>query len=208
MTRRPGPRVLRWLAALLIGGPEAAYIRVDFEDAFDHDVSRGLPVWRVWWRYAVNVLASACSGWGARLRPSGLGVSWVDVRLGTRMLRRYPGLTCVAVFALGIGIPIGLAPAQFLSAIEAPLPVDEGDRIQMLRYWNTASLRPDSTTVSDFRRWSETLTSFETLGASRMASYNIGSTTRDSSTVAGAAVTASMFDILPTRLRWTKRRRS
>ena len=42
-----------------------------------------------------------------------IGFSWVDVKLGLRMLMKNPGLTIVAIFALGVGIPMGLA-AGFL----------------------------------------------------------------------------------------------
>lgn len=198
MTAPPGPRpgILGWLAALLIRGPEAAFILVDLDDALAQDVASGMPMWRARWRYAVNILGSAISVWRARWQPSGLRFSWIDVKLGLRMLVRYPGLTGVAVFALAIGIPVGLAPAQFVNAIEAPLPVDEGDRIQLLRYWNVATARADSTMFDEFRRWSETLTTFEALGASRTANYNLGSETSGVSSVAGAEVTASTFAIL------------
>ena len=47
----------------------------------------------------------------------GLGASWLDVKLGLRMLLRHPGLTIVAVFALSIGIPAGLIPIHILDAM-------------------------------------------------------------------------------------------
>ena len=36
-------------------------------------------------------------------------MSWLDVKLGVRMLVRYPGLTVVAVFALSVAIGGGAA---------------------------------------------------------------------------------------------------
>ncbi|NJD18989.1 MAG: hypothetical protein FIA95_06870, partial [Gemmatimonadetes bacterium] len=36
--------------------------------------------------------------------------SWLDVKLGLRMLVKHPGLTLVSMFALAVGIPVGVAP--------------------------------------------------------------------------------------------------
>ena len=38
--------------------------------------------------------------------------SWLDVKLGLRMLPKHPMLNIAAVFALAIGIPVGLAPSH------------------------------------------------------------------------------------------------
>ena len=199
MTPPQGSGLLRGLAALLIRGDEAAFILVDLDDALEHDLARGLPSWRARWRYAVNMLASAGSVWGARLRPSALGFSWIDVKVGVRMLKRHPGLTAVAVFALAIGIPVGLAPIHFVNAIEAPLPVDEGDRIRTLRHWDAETLRSARPTSYDFARWREGLTTFETLGAMQVDLYYLASENGVSAPVPGAEVTASTFDILRVR---------
>ena len=98
-------------------------------------------------------------------------VSWLDVKLGLRMLLKHPGLTAVAVFALAVGIPVGLAPWHLVNAIEAPLPVDEGDRVQVLRYWNEATNRQDTTKLDDFIEWRAALNGFEALGATRRPEF-------------------------------------
>ena len=132
-----------------------------------------------------------------RLIPS-LGISWLDVKLGLRMIFKYPGLTAVAVLALAIGIPIGLAPWHLVNAIEAPLPVDEPQRVRVIRYWNEATSSADLTRLDDFVRWQETLTSFETLGAVRRGVYNVNADEGVSPPVRGAEISASTFDILRT----------
>src|SRR5512134_948510 len=66
-------------------------------------------------------------------RFGGTGVSWLDVKLGLRMLFKQPGLTLVAVFALSIGIPASLIPLHVFAALQAPLPFDDADRIVGLR---------------------------------------------------------------------------
>jgi hypothetical protein len=55
--------------------------------------------------------------------------SWIDVKLGARMLLKHPPLTLVALFALGVGIPVGLAPWQFFHAVGRPL---RGPRVRRL----------------------------------------------------------------------------
>ena len=199
MTRAPGdPGLFRRLARLLVRGPEAPYILTDLDDAFDNDVARGLPLRRARWRYVVNAVASAGSVWLERLRPSAFRLSLVDVKLGLRMLVKYPGLTSVALIALAVGIPVGLAPAHLASALEAPMPVNEGARLRLLRYWDLNAGHTRPTTFEDYRRWRDALTSFETLGAARTASYNLDPGNGQTAPVAGAEVTASTFALLRT----------
>ena len=195
-----GPGVLRRLAALLIRGPEAAFILTDLDDTMERERARGIPLWRARWRYAINMFGSAFSVWRTRgLRPN-LGVYWLDVKLGLRMLAKQPGLTVVAVFALAIGIPVGLVPAHFVNAIQAPLPFDAGDRIRLLRNYNVATSRWEHAALYDFTRWRDELTTFDALGATTMrASYNLVSDDGRAAPVAAAVVTASTFDILRVR---------
>jgi predicted permease len=152
---------------------------------------------RVWVGEVSDLLATGIrmrrqgSARGGRLAGVGL-----DFKVGLRMLSRNPGITAVAVFALAVGIPVGLAPWHLVNALEGPLPVDEGDRVLMLRYWNGATSRPDPTKLDDLARWRATLTGFEALAATRRAHYNIGSAEGMSRAVHGAEVTATTFDIL------------
>ncbi len=125
-----------------------------------------------------------------------LGFSWLDVKIGLRMLVKHPGLSVVAVFALAVGIPVGLAPTHLVNAIEAPPPIDESDRVQVLRNIDLVNsvVRPGS--LYDFMLWREELTSFDVLGASIDAVYNLISEDGRAAPVEGVEVTASMFDIL------------
>ena len=58
------------------------------------------------------------------------GVAWLDVKLGLRLLAKYPGMTFAACFALAIGIPVGLVPLQMNAALNATPPFHEGDRLR------------------------------------------------------------------------------
>jgi putative ABC transport system permease protein len=129
-------------------------------------------------------------------RGSGGGpVSWLDVKLGLRMLAKHPGLTLVSTLALAVGIPVGLAPAHFVDGLMAPLPVPEGGRIRTLRLWSPMKGRAETTTLLDFETWQPSLSSFQDLGAYRETRYNLDGMEGERA-VRGAAVTASTFDIL------------
>ncbi len=56
--------------------------------------------------------------------------SWLDVKLGMRMMRKYPGVSLAIVFALTIGIPLSLLPNHLVeSALGQSPPFDEGERV-------------------------------------------------------------------------------
>ena len=56
--------------------------------------------------------------------------SWLDVKLGMRMMRKYPGVSLAIVVALAIGIPVSLLPNHLVGrALGQAPPFDEGDRV-------------------------------------------------------------------------------
>ncbi|MEQ9401589.1 MAG: FtsX-like permease family protein [Longimicrobiales bacterium] len=134
-------------------------------------------------------------GSGAHRRGWGPGVSWLDVKLGLRMLRRSPALTLVSVVALSIGIPTSLIPIHAIDRMGAPLPFDQADRIVGIWNWNVAEGRPDLRSLHDYAVWRNELTTFEVLGASRGGSFNVISDDGRAAPVDGAEVTASSFRI-------------
>lgn len=124
------------------------------------------------------------------------GFSWLDVKLALRMLVKHPGLTLVAVFALAVGIPVGMAPAHVVNALEAPPPVEDSDRLQVLRNTDVETSKVKPTALYDFLLWRDELTSFGALGASIDGVYNVISEDGAAAPVEGAEVTASMFEML------------
>jgi putative ABC transport system permease protein len=194
--RRPA-LLLRAIARLLVRGSEAPYVLNDLRDSFDRDIDAGLPYLRAQRRYAINALASAASVFADRVRSLSLRFSLLDVRLGLRMLWKYPALTLVATFALAVGIPVGLAPMHAVDALQSNLPEDPGGRIRMLRYWDVAHMVPATTTFDDAERWRVSLSSFDTIGAVRMGAYNVEVAATEFQ-APGAEVTASTFTMLAT----------
>ena len=125
-----------------------------------------------------------------------LGVSWLDVKLGLRMLRRRPVMAAAALFALMVGIPASMVPGHVARILEAPLPEDAADRVRSIRYWDQSILRPVSPTYFEFDRWSDELTAFETLGAFRDGKLNLRTEQGEAVLAHGAELSASVFGLL------------
>ena len=132
----------------------------------------------------------------------GRGWAWftgltLDLKLARRMLVKQPGLTLVATFALGIGIPVGVLPLHIVDAFTTPPPVRDGNEIVILRNYDLAESRPVMGSVQDFVRWLEELTSFEHLGLIRRRGlYNVLAEDWRAAPVAGAEFTGSIFSLL------------
>ena len=188
----------------------------DMREAFDgaysgHRAAGRLPVIAYLFRMTLDLfvsgvrerLGSVGRTAGAGRRPDVKGrrglISWLDVKLGLRMLVKHPGLTLVSTFALSVGIPVGLAPAHFVDGIMAPLPVPEGNQIRSLRLWSPALGRATSTSYHDFVTWRPALSSFEDIGAFVETAHNVDAGERSGAAVRGAAVTASSFELLRVR---------
>ena len=96
-----------------------------------------------------------------------LGFSWLDVKLGLRMLARYPGLSVVSVIGMAMAIAIGTGAFTFVSAVLDPsLPLHEGERLVSIQ---NADARdpgsPDRQATHDFALWRDRLTTVRDLGA-------------------------------------------
>ena len=125
--------------------------------------------------------------------------SWIDVKIGFRLLRKHPVLNVAAVFALAIGIPVGLAPSHVARALEAPLPGDTDNRIRAIRFWDPLPSAVAPTWDSEFTFWAQTLRSFSSLGAVRTSSYNVASSGGQAAPATGAQVTGSVLQMLNAR---------
>lgn len=194
MTTPRVPRLLRLLARLLVRGPDAPFVRGDLDEAYARERERGTPAARARRRYVLNALASGASLTWARICSP--GASWLDVKLGLRLLRRRPGLTLVSVFALAIGIPVSMIPLHLAYMFEADLPFDHGDRIVGLGNWKQRSTHVSEASVHDFEAWRAGASAFESLGAAHSASWNVISEDGRAAPVQGSEVTASTFRVL------------
>ena len=86
------------------------------------------------------------SGWESTLE-----TLWQDLRYGTRMLRKNPGFTAVAVLTLALGIGANVAIFSVVNAtLLQPLPFSDPDRIVWVREKHHGSVAPAN--FFDWRR--------------------------------------------------------
>ena len=138
-------------------------------------------------RHKVRELAGA---------PVRLGISGLDVKLGVRMLVRFPGLSIAGGLALAITIGIGAGWYALTGEIYRPVvPLDEGDRVVEVEMHNVATSRNEFRLAHDFLSWRRGLRSINDLGAYRTLERNLilGDGRRE--LVVVAETTASAFTL-------------
>lgn len=122
--------------------------------------------------------------------------SWLDVKLGARMLVKYPGLTLVGGLGMAVAIAISTASfAFFYSSLQATLPLDDGDRIVALENWDVERNNEARRAAHDYLLWREELRSFEEIGAFRVVNRNVVVPGGAAEPAHVAEVTASTFRI-------------
>jgi predicted permease len=117
------------------------------------------------------------------------------MKLALRMLRRNPGLTAVAVFALAFGIPSALYPFHMLTVLEGRMPFDEGDEIVGVRHSYIDEMDELESTIHDLEAWRDALPSLGEIGAARRTRMNLATGAR-LGPWRGAYMTASAFGIV------------
>src|SRR5262245_49245170 len=89
---------------------------------------------------------------------------WLDVKLGFRMLIKYPGLALVGVF--GIATAVAIAAGGFsviFGSYLASLPLEEGDRIVSMELWDAAANKSEHRILHDYHVWRTELKSVQEL---------------------------------------------
>ena len=131
----------------------------------------------------------------------GRGRAWLDgfsldLKLGGRMLVKYPGLTIVGGLAMAFAICVGAVIFEVLALLSFPtLPLAAGDRIVEIRNRDVAANEDEPRALHDFRVWRGTLQSVTELGAWRNVTRNLIVAAGDARPVAVAEITASGFRV-------------
>ena len=100
--------------------------------------------------------------------------SWLDVKLGLRVLVRYPALTAVGGLAMGFAIFIGAATFEFIDQMVDPeLPLPDGDRIVGIRYWDRSENEEELPLPSDLRLWRDEMRTISPLAGFRTVERNL-----------------------------------
>jgi putative ABC transport system permease protein len=133
------------------------------------------------------------------------GLRWLDalrldLKLGGRMLVKYPGLTIVGGLAMAFGICVGTVIFQVVALLQSPtLPLPGGDRIVEIRNRDVAANADEARALHDFVVWRGTLRSVTELGAWRDVTRNLIVPGGDVRPVAVAEITASGFRVAGAR---------
>ena len=126
-----------------------------------------------------------------------LRISWLDVKLGSRMLVKYPVLTIVGGLSMAFAIWVGAGTFEAIRQLVFPsIPLPESNRIVVLQNWDAAANRRELRATHDFVVWRDELTSVEDLSAYRTLTRNVELTRGLAEPVATVEVTGSAFHAL------------
>lgn len=130
----------------------------------------------------------------------GRGAAWLggvllDLKLGLRMLVKYPGLTLVGVLGMSVAVTIGALAFTAVAAVTGTaLPFDEGERVVTIQNFDIKKNDEGrSTHLHDMAVWREGLRTVDAISAYRTVDRNIVVAGRAPTTVRVAEMTASGF---------------
>ena len=138
------------------------------------------------------------------LMPQSNRFSWasgisLDLKLGLRMLVKYPGLTLIGGLAMAFGIWFGAVTVQMFGVITTTkLPLPDGDRIVKIQNLDLKTSQDEDRVLYDYQLW-RTARSITDIGAYIHKSVNLVGTVSSSASVVTAEITASAFRIAPAR---------
>jgi predicted permease len=133
---------------------------------------------------------------GASGRGPLTGVSWLDWKLGARLLLKYPALTIIGGISLAGAIAIGAVGIEVADELlYKRLPFDEGGRVVRLETQDTAASRVEPRVLHDFSVWRRSLKTVVELGAARVSERNVLTGEGRVESLRVAEITASAFPL-------------
>ncbi len=132
------------------------------------------------------------------------GLAWLgglalDLKLGGRMLVKYPGLAIVGGLAMAFAICVGVVFFEMVMLFVSPrLPLPGGDRIVYLRNYDVQASEPEPRALHDFLVWREAMRSVTDIGAWENVTRNLTGRDGEARPVQVAAMTASGFRVAAT----------
>ena len=128
-----------------------------------------------------------------------LGSSWLDFKVGFRMLARYPGLTVVGTVAMAVAIALGAIYFEAVHKWQNPrLPIRDADRVISIRNWDASAVGVEARSLHDFAIWREQVKTVENLGAAVTFVRNLITDDKRVESVRGAEITANAFGLMGT----------
>ncbi|MGH7470855.1 MAG: ABC transporter permease [Longimicrobiales bacterium] len=128
-----------------------------------------------------------------------LRFSWLDFKVGFRMLARYPGLTLVGAVAIAVAIALGTIYFEAVNKWRNPrLPIRDAHRVVSIRNWNVNEFQPEARALHDFAIWRAQVKTIEDLGAAIVFARNLVTEDGRVEPVRGVEVTANAFKLMGT----------
>jgi predicted permease len=122
----------------------------------------------------------------------------IDLKLGVRMMRKTPGLTIVAVFALAVGIGAGATCFEFVTHLFRPkLSFPGADRLVGLLNWDLSKANVEDRSLYEFAEWKAQLTSVQDLGAGWQVEEVLTTEDGHAESARGWEISASAFRAVP-----------
>jgi predicted permease len=129
-------------------------------------------------------------------RIDNLRVSWLDFKLGFRMLARYPGLTIVGGIAMAFAIWLGAGVFELMSQVMWPkMPIAGAERIVGMHLSDATTNEHERRAMYEFVQWRGQLRSVQDLGAYRVVRHNLVTSDGVGTPVDAAEISASAFRI-------------
>jgi predicted permease len=123
-------------------------------------------------------------------------VSWLDWKLGARLLLKHPALTIIGGLSLAAAIAIGVVGIEVAGELlYKRLPFDEGSRIVRLETQDVAASRVEQRVLHDFAIWRRSLKTVTELGAARVSERNVLTGEGRVEALRVAEITASAFPL-------------
>src|SRR4026208_689426 len=108
-------------------------------------------------------------GWFDEMR-----FSWLDLKLGLRMLVKYPVLTIVGGFSMAFAIWVDAGTFEAIrQVVSPPILLPAADRIVMLQSGDASANGPELRATHDFVAWRSSVHSVQDLGAYRTVTRNL-----------------------------------
>src|SRR5215831_11890668 len=128
--------------------------------------------------------------------------SWrLDVKLGVRMLIKYPALALSGGAGIAVAVAIAAGGFSFIHVnfLASSLPLDEGDRIVSIEIWDSAASKTERRILRDYYVWRAELKSVQEIGAYRTLTPNLIGGGVQPESVRVASMSASGFRVARVR---------
>lgn len=191
MSARP-PRLARRILAAFLPHDQHEGVIGDLDEVHARRAAGGsaLAAWIWYWGQALWISARfAVEDLADRARVTASSAS-LDLRLGVRMLLKYPMLTVVGGLAITIGAAVGVGASEFVrDMLFSELPLEDDDRI--VRIVNDGAGQG----LYDFLLWKDELESVGQVSAARWSDQGILTADRRPAALQVAQVSASTFPV-------------